>query len=177
VTETAGTTTLTHNGVTKPLTLSDTISLGDTLTTGADGHLSFETEYGSNWSLGPNTSVTVDQYSMGEHSAVYNALVGAFEYTSGLIAKPSNPDVNVETPVGTIGIRGTQFIARRGVQPRTIEIALIHGSLALTPKLTKKTELLTGPIKIVLSDRAVSGSALTQEEYDAMKLVMRRPSI
>ena len=39
----------------------------------------------------------------------FSILQGAFQYVSGLIAKKPNPDVNIETSVASLGIRGTNF--------------------------------------------------------------------
>ena len=44
-----------------------------------------------------------------DNQARYSVLEGAFRYVSGLVAKKDKPDVDIETPVGSIGIRGTDF--------------------------------------------------------------------
>ncbi len=64
--------------------------------------------------LSENTELTVDEYIFdpddnANNKSRYSILRGAFYYVSGLIAKKENPDVRVNTPYGSIGIRGTEF--------------------------------------------------------------------
>ena len=64
--------------------------------------------------LSANTKLTVDEYvfnpdNSAENKGEYHILQGSFQYLSGLIAKRKDPDVKIETPQGSIGIRGTTF--------------------------------------------------------------------
>ncbi|MEZ0226596.1 MAG: FecR domain-containing protein [Alphaproteobacteria bacterium] len=64
--------------------------------------------------LSENTKLTVDEYvfnpdNTAENKGDYRILQGSFQYLSGLIAKRKDPDVNIDTPHGSIGIRGTTF--------------------------------------------------------------------
>lgn len=69
--------------------------------------------------LGSNASLTIDQYVYDPYpeatdgndpnKAEYSVMRGAFEYLSGLLAKPFDSDVKVKTSKGSIGIRGTKF--------------------------------------------------------------------
>lgn len=66
------------------------------------------------WTLSENTKFTIDDYvydpdNNADNKGRYSVLEGAFQYVSGLIAKKPNPDVNIETPAGSIGIRGTDL--------------------------------------------------------------------
>lgn len=90
------------------------IHMNDLIETDAGGRafilLMDETEL----TLGENTQLTIDEYFFDEEDNTnnkgrYSILRGAFLYTSGLIAKKDNPDVQVKTPYGSIGIRGTSF--------------------------------------------------------------------
>ncbi|TAL40032.1 MAG: hypothetical protein EPN97_01245 [Alphaproteobacteria bacterium] len=64
--------------------------------------------------LSANTKLTVDEYVFNpdngaENKSEYHILEGTFQYLSGLVAKRKDPDVRINTPRGSIGIRGTTF--------------------------------------------------------------------
>lgn len=69
--------------------------------------------------LGSNASLTIDKYvydpypeaseDSKSNEAQYSVLRGAFEYISGLLAKPFDSKVKVKAEHGSIGIRGTRF--------------------------------------------------------------------
>ena len=63
------------------------------------------------YSLGPDSAMLVDQYiydpatNEGEHK--FSALKGVFVFVSGLVADDAPENVSINTPAGTLGIRGT----------------------------------------------------------------------
>lgn len=65
-------------------------------------------------SFGPNTELVVDQYlfnpAQGKLKLNAKLAKGSLNYVSGVIAKMQPEAVSVNTPVGTIGVRGTQFV-------------------------------------------------------------------
>jgi hypothetical protein len=65
-------------------------------------------------SFGPNTELVVDQYlfnpAQGKLKLNAKLARGSLNYVSGAIAKLQPEVVSVNTPVGTIGVRGTQFV-------------------------------------------------------------------
>jgi hypothetical protein len=67
-------------------------------------------------SFGPDTELTVDEYlfapTQGQLKLGARLDKGSLNYVSGVIAKLRPDAVSVKTPTGTIGIRGTQFLAR-----------------------------------------------------------------
>ena len=84
--------------------------------------------------LSENTVITLDNYIFdpddnSNNKAAYSVVQGAFQYVSGLIGKKENPDVNIETPVGSIGIRGTDFWA--GNIDNQYSVAVNDGQVAL----------------------------------------------
>jgi hypothetical protein len=66
-------------------------------------------------SFGPDTELTVDEYlyapSQGKLKMGSKLTKGSLNYVSGVIAKLQPDAVTVGTPTGTIGVRGTQFVA------------------------------------------------------------------
>lgn len=67
-------------------------------------------------SFGSNTELVVDEYlyapSEGKLKLVSSLVKGTMNYLSGVIAKLQPDAVVVKTPTGTIGVRGTQFVAK-----------------------------------------------------------------
>jgi len=67
-------------------------------------------------SFGPDTQLTVDEYlfapTQGKLKLGARMDQGSLNYVSGVIAKLKPDAVNVKTPTGTIGVRGTQFLVR-----------------------------------------------------------------
>ncbi len=63
-------------------------------------------------SLGEGSKLEIDEYvydpdNNAPPSGKFSVLKGAFLFTSGLISKTKNPDVEIETSYGSIGLRGT----------------------------------------------------------------------
>jgi hypothetical protein len=54
-------------------------------------------------------------------SSGYGVIQGAFEYVSDLMTQARDQDsgVNIDTPAGDIGIRGTQFIVKSDGTPQS----------------------------------------------------------
>jgi len=87
--------------------------LNDILQTSADGRLGAILQDGTRISLGPNTELKIDRFVYqpveGKFGLVLRLGRGALAYISGKIAGFSPESVSVETPVGVLGLRGTQF--------------------------------------------------------------------
>ena len=108
---------------TLPATEGMHLQLGDVLVTSTDGGLAFIMRDGTRVSLGPQTELTVDQFaydpSHGKFALLLKLGSGILAYVSGKIATFSPESVRVQTPVATIGVRGTKFVVGLGVSLRT----------------------------------------------------------
>jgi len=86
---------------------------GEVIETGPDGRLLIRFEDGTTLSTGPRAKLVLDELvydpAGGKASFVLSVLKGTFLYVTGLIAGTSPEGVEVRTPAGTIGIRGTAF--------------------------------------------------------------------
>ena len=117
VVEIEGTATIARSGGTPfGLKLNDTIQMGDVLATGAKSRLFVLLADNTEWTLAENSRFRVDEYLFDSddnsgNKARYSVLEGGFRYVSGLVAKKDNPDVSINSPAGTIGIRGTDITA------------------------------------------------------------------
>lgn len=115
VVEVEGSATLSRSGGAPfALKLNDTVGMGDLLTTGAKSRLFILLADNTEWTLAENSRFRIDQYvfdseDTASNKASYSLLEGGFRYVSGLVAKKENPDVSINSPAGTIGIRGTDI--------------------------------------------------------------------
>ena len=101
-----------------PLAIDSPVHLGDTIITGegASVHLLFNDE--STLSLAENTRIIIDDYVYRPDTGIGWSLLfmieGAFAYFSGRIAE-TNPDaVTIDTPAGSMAIRGTTVVGKIG---------------------------------------------------------------
>jgi len=99
---------------TKAATVNMMIHKGDVITTGTGARAYVMLIDNTELTLSENSQLDVSDYVFDEqdtskNKAVYNIAEGAFLYVSGLVAKKENPDVTVNIPQGSIGIRGTKF--------------------------------------------------------------------
>ena len=66
-------------------------------------------------SFGPSTQFVLEEYlfapAKGDAKLGGRLANGSLHYVSGLIAKTRPENVSVKTPTGTIGVRGTRFVA------------------------------------------------------------------
>lgn len=110
-----GTATITHaTGGSEAAALDSAIALNDIIETAAGTKATVQFIDGTEIVVSENTQLTADEFvfdpeNTAANKADYSILRGTFLYTSGLVAKKENPDVHVNTPYGSIGIRGTQF--------------------------------------------------------------------
>ena len=85
----------------------------DRLQTAADGSLGVILQDGTRASLGPNTSLEIDHFiyepAKGHFEMFLRLLRGVMVYVSGKVAQFSPRSVRVETPVGIVGLRGTEL--------------------------------------------------------------------
>jgi len=67
-------------------------------------------------SMGHNSEIVIDEYYFmpleGRLSSVLKIIHGTIAYLSGQISKLSPESVRLETPVATIGVRGTQILIK-----------------------------------------------------------------
>ena len=82
---------------------------GDVVRTGADGRVSINFTDGTSFNLSNNASMTLDEFVFDpngkSNSTLFNLSKGTFTFVAGKVAKTGEMKVN--TPVATMGIRGT----------------------------------------------------------------------
>jgi hypothetical protein len=105
-----------QNGI--PATPGMIVLVKDSLVTGKDGSVGVVLKDDSTVSLGPDSEISFQdfQFSPGEGrlSWVSRFVRGTAVFLTGIIGKLSPQSVRVETPVATVGIRGTRFAIKVG---------------------------------------------------------------
>ncbi|EGB15798.1 hypothetical protein DND132_2595 [Pseudodesulfovibrio mercurii] len=100
----------------KPAVVGDPLLEGDTLITGKDATLGVIFRDDTLLSLGPGSRVTIDRFVFDPAHENLDFLTrvnkGTVQFISGRIAKLSPGSMAVETPLSTIGIRGTRFLIK-----------------------------------------------------------------
>lgn len=99
-----------------PVHIGSGIYQKDTIQTGADSSVGIIFEDNTILSLGPGSTIVIEEYifapEKGVLSMVARILRGTATYLSGIIGKQSPESVKFHTPDATIGIRGTQFLVK-----------------------------------------------------------------
>ena len=90
--------------------------LGDQLVTGPKGAMGVILRDDTVLSLGPSSHTRIEKFAFdpaqGKLGMVLRVTRGVIEYLSGKISKLAPGSVRIETPVATLGIRGTHLLAR-----------------------------------------------------------------
>jgi len=87
----------------------DPVYSGDVVRTGADGRVGINFVDGTSFNLSSNARMTLDEYVYEpggkSNSTIFNLTRGTFVFVAGQVAKTG--DMRIETPVATMGVRGT----------------------------------------------------------------------
>lgn len=105
-----------------------------TVTTGAKSYAVLKFEDGTAVLLKENTAFQVQTYSYSAKapetsSAIFNLVRGGMRMVTGLLATRNRDALKVGSPLATIGIRGTEFVAEL-VNPYYIQV--INGTITVT---------------------------------------------
>jgi len=103
------------DGGSKVLAKGMDINSGDTILTGR-GRAQVKFTDGGYMSFQPNTQFKVEDYNFngkqdGSEKGFFRLIEGGLRAITGLVGRDNNPAYRVATPVATIGIRGTYFLA------------------------------------------------------------------
>jgi hypothetical protein len=114
----------------KTLTVGADIFIGDRVVTGAKGQVQIKFSDQTELVVGPNSALLIEDYLLrNDESAgkfAINALSGTFRFTTGRAPKDR---YIIETPTGTIGVRGTSFDFNSSTQET--KVLLYHGQVVL----------------------------------------------
>jgi len=89
--------------------VGDSVYLGDVVQTGADGKISITFTDDTAFNLSSNARMTLNDFVYDpngkSNSTLFNLTKGTFTFVAGKVAKTG--DMKINTPVATMGIRGT----------------------------------------------------------------------
>jgi len=112
----AGSATVTRGSNILPAAPGTKLHVGDTLGTGPNGSLGVILRDNSSLSLGPSSSLVLQEFLFSPYEGKLGLWVrlskGTMAYLSGLIGKLAPEKARFETPTATIGIRGTHFAVK-----------------------------------------------------------------
>jgi len=107
---------VTHAGARESARIGEKVYQNDTVETGEDGAIGITFVDNTTISLGPQSQIALTSFVFDPQSDKFafaaNLAKGTLMYASGLIGKLSPQSVSVQTPVSTIGIRGTRFLVK-----------------------------------------------------------------
>ncbi|MCB9972931.1 MAG: FG-GAP repeat protein [Rhodospirillales bacterium] len=144
VKEISGDATITRaDGSVEQMTLGTPVYEGDVIETGEDGAVNIlfidETEF----AVSESARLAIDEYvfdpATSEGSTNFSVLRGVFVFTSGLIGRDDPDDVEIDTPVGSIGIRGTIIAGKIDAEGGDNQITVVEGAIVVKNALGEVT--------------------------------------
>ena len=122
-----GNVTLLHNGVSEPLHVGDAVFKSDVVQTGANSSAGIAFPDGTALDLVADTRMALNEYSFDAagtaNGALFSLVEGTFAFVAGQVAH-SGEGMKINTPVATMGIRGTVGLFRS--EPTVINANLGH---------------------------------------------------
>ncbi|MCF8167663.1 MAG: FecR domain-containing protein, partial [Rhodoferax sp.] len=112
----AGDATVTDAGKAVKAQAGTPVHSGSILKTSAKGAMGVTFKDNTVMSFGPDTELVIDEflYAPAKGNLKFGSRMtkGSLEVVSGVIAKLRPESVDIKTPTGTIGIRGTHFLVK-----------------------------------------------------------------
>jgi len=107
-------------GQSSPAQVGDALRQGYVLKTGNTGSIGVTLKDSTILSAGPDSEISIDEYAFAPGNDQLKLAIriaqGTLHYISGVIAKLKPEAVEIRTPTGLIGVRGTEFVVY--VDPR-----------------------------------------------------------
>ncbi len=122
------------DGSKRQLSIGSEIYEGDSVATNDIGALTITFNDETSFSIGQDSAIVIDEYiydpSTNDGSHKFSALKGLFVFVSGLLADDHPEDVAIDTPAGTIGIRGTVITGSIGAESTDagVQITFVQGA-------------------------------------------------
>ena len=124
----------TNSGTTRALGLNASVYRNEVVTTASAARLEITFKDNTRLTLGAMAKLTLDRYifdPVAGRRTIKVAVVGAFRFLSGQMSKLARSDVNVTTPVATIGIRGTEFWGGP-IDDQALGVFLVEGTVRVS---------------------------------------------
>jgi len=163
------------DGTRMTLEIGDPVFQGDVLETGADGAVGLVLADGTVFSMADDASMVLDEMvydaSGQDGSLAVSVVKGVFTFVSGEIAKADPEAMSIQTPVATIGIRGTQGGIDVG-NDETLTVVLMPEADGLLGEIV----VMVGGEAYVLNkaEFAITASAITGEIVEPYKMTVEQ---
>ncbi len=179
--EATGDATVTHtNGVVEKAAIGTPIYEGDIVETKAGGAINITFVDDTSFAVSENARMAIDEYvfdpSTQGGESNFSVLRGVFVFTSGLIGREDPDDVKIETPVGSIGIRGTIIMGHINPDGES-QITVVEGAIVVknssgetTLSQQFETVKLSG-MNTPMADAAVLNSTQVANDYNVIRSV------
>jgi len=122
-----------RNGVEVALNVGDAVYKGDVIQTGVNSSCGVDFPDGTALNLVANTRMALNDYSYDPNSnsndALFSLVQGTFAFVAGKVAHTG--DMKIETPVATMGIRGTTGFVQEQVATITANVGNVTYSFAV----------------------------------------------
>jgi len=128
---------ISKEGAARTLAKGADINSGDTIKT-TDGRVQVRFTDGGYMSLQPNTEFIVENYAYdgkqdGAERGFFRLVEGGLRAITGVVGRNNRPAYRVATPVATIGIRGSEFLAEH--RDTKLKVRVIGGSIFIENEL------------------------------------------
>jgi hypothetical protein len=136
VEEVKGNATVTRaDGTVETVTIGTPIYQGDIVETDASGAVNIVFIDETSMAVSENARLAIDEYTFDpateSGTTNFSVLRGLFVFTSGLIGRDDPDDVSIDTPVGSIGIRGTVIAGEINPSGEST-ITVLEGAIVVT---------------------------------------------
>jgi len=130
-----------------PISRGADIQVGDIIRTGKDARAIIRFNDGSVFTLGADTEMKITAFSSTEQQkkGAFEFVKGAFRIVTGAITKTESPDFTVHTPIGSIGVRGTDFWGGNLSDDNSVDVVLLESEHTLEIKNPYGTAILKEP--------------------------------
>lgn len=168
------------DGSVHKLDLGTPIYKGDIIETDADGAVNLRFSDDSTFAISQNARMTIDEYvfdpNSGGGETSVSILRGAFVFISGLIGRDNPDSINIDTPVGSIGIRGTTILGLIDPDGES-QITVVEGAIVIknqsgeiTLSEQYETATLTGDSDPIRHDGVLSAEEVAGD-YTVLRTV------
>lgn len=128
-----GVTAIGNDGRARALTKGSEVNAGDTIQT-TDGRVQVKFTDGGYMSFQPQTQFKIEDYNYsgktdGSEKSFFRLVEGGLRAITGAIGHVNRPNYKLSTPVATIGIRGTEYVAVYRQNGQQLYLSTVNGAL------------------------------------------------
>ena len=172
-----GEVTALRNGAKITLEAGDLVFQGDIIETDTAGSAKLRFIDETVFSISEDARLALDKMvfdpETAEGETILSMLKGGFLFISGQIAKTDPSDMQVVTPVATIGIRGT--IVTGNVSPgESFEFSVVDGAIAVQPQGSDEPIVMDSAFATLGGSVSESGAITTRISQDSARAVIER---